>query len=696
MVGPDDRPDPDHELLHREIDRLPASYRRVVLLCDLSGHSHTEAASLLGWPLGTVKGRHFRARELLRSRLARLGLAVSAVTLAQAGARASVPAGLAARVAQAATRISCTGAAWLGVSAIPAERLMKGVLVAMFFQKIKLGAAVLVPAAVLGLATMAGAARWQGQEGARQDEPATATADATQRKESPQLNLNEPSPNRSRDELIRSLSGRWDVASVENNSDAAFSERSLILRAAPDWMEALVNIDGVPFLVEAVFREEGGEMIDGSGLAIARKGKDHGQLDVYTTSSFIKEKGNGTPVPESVFIFQQEGDTLRMACNLTKVRPDTFSRVGGSPSFVITYKRAPTRAQPEQGFVEENPAEGIPSNAREARADEPSSETLKSEPNSEPPNQQGEAITNPLVGLWELESVDGRAMPAGIYLKMLPSPVLPTSEEDRDSTWLVLKSISVGNNLPYAYADQFVAVGGGEEKRGFNRYTPGSLANAKGPSPATRGEYQLEEGGKLTIATVLTAPRTGAVEAGGGPLREVRVYRRVEGGNPKVEEAEGRAEVLPGAGNPIKTDPIERKEAAVGEMVRTHQSIQEIRSQLKQLHETTAENTVDAEYTSFRVELIKEEIREGYADLRRLENRSPAELEKLSQAEAIVMKNLKYRMDAQDKSLSRLLKHVAEAKSKVEQSKQDIERLNEELDALYLDRKAAGDTLESP
>src|SRR3954470_23730498 len=71
-------------VLHDEVNRLPEKYRVPVILCYLEGKTNEEAAELLNWPVGTVKGRLSRARDLLRSRLTRRGLALSAALLVSA------------------------------------------------------------------------------------------------------------------------------------------------------------------------------------------------------------------------------------------------------------------------------------------------------------------------------------------------------------------------------------------------------------------------------------------------------------------------------------------------------------------------------------------------------------------------------------------------------------------------------------
>jgi len=60
-------------LLRAEVDGLPAKYRSLVLHTYMEGKSNEQVARLLRCPLGTVKGRLSRARDLLRARLSRRG-----------------------------------------------------------------------------------------------------------------------------------------------------------------------------------------------------------------------------------------------------------------------------------------------------------------------------------------------------------------------------------------------------------------------------------------------------------------------------------------------------------------------------------------------------------------------------------------------------------------------------------------------
>jgi len=49
--------------------RLPHRYREVITLCDLEGRSYAEAAALLECPVGTVRSRLNRGRDMLADKL---------------------------------------------------------------------------------------------------------------------------------------------------------------------------------------------------------------------------------------------------------------------------------------------------------------------------------------------------------------------------------------------------------------------------------------------------------------------------------------------------------------------------------------------------------------------------------------------------------------------------------------------------
>ena len=76
-VYPDEDRGDLEAVVHEEINRLPKHYRAPLILCDLEGCTHEQAARHLGLPVGTVKSRQARGRQRLRTRLIRRGLSPS-------------------------------------------------------------------------------------------------------------------------------------------------------------------------------------------------------------------------------------------------------------------------------------------------------------------------------------------------------------------------------------------------------------------------------------------------------------------------------------------------------------------------------------------------------------------------------------------------------------------------------------------
>jgi RNA polymerase sigma factor (sigma-70 family) len=75
-AAPSDNPVVDHEIgqiLDQELSRLPEKYRAPLVLCYLRSLTHDQAAGELSCPVGTVRSRLSRGRELLRKRLTRRG-----------------------------------------------------------------------------------------------------------------------------------------------------------------------------------------------------------------------------------------------------------------------------------------------------------------------------------------------------------------------------------------------------------------------------------------------------------------------------------------------------------------------------------------------------------------------------------------------------------------------------------------------
>ena len=51
------------------VNSLPIDFRTVILLCDIEGFTYEEIAKIIDIPIGTVRSRLFRARNMLKDKL---------------------------------------------------------------------------------------------------------------------------------------------------------------------------------------------------------------------------------------------------------------------------------------------------------------------------------------------------------------------------------------------------------------------------------------------------------------------------------------------------------------------------------------------------------------------------------------------------------------------------------------------------
>jgi RNA polymerase sigma factor (sigma-70 family) len=142
-------------MLDEELHHLPERYRRLLVLCDLQGRTHQEAAREVGVPPGSLSRHLGRARELLRERLLRRGITLSAALLAAAlleEGRAPVSAALVVPTVRAALAFTA-GRAAAGSVPTSVATLAEGALHAMFLSRLRIALVVLL---MTGLALTAG------------------------------------------------------------------------------------------------------------------------------------------------------------------------------------------------------------------------------------------------------------------------------------------------------------------------------------------------------------------------------------------------------------------------------------------------------------------------------------------------------------------------------------------------------------
>jgi RNA polymerase sigma factor (sigma-70 family) len=146
-------PDERLTLLDRELYHLPEKYRAPIVLCELNGLSHEEAARRIGCPVGTLSARLSRGRALLGRRLGRRGAALSApaltALLAPDTSAATMSPSLTAPIAKAAIQFASRQPALHAHISSDIADLAQEVIRTMLIAKLKTACTVIAFATIL-------------------------------------------------------------------------------------------------------------------------------------------------------------------------------------------------------------------------------------------------------------------------------------------------------------------------------------------------------------------------------------------------------------------------------------------------------------------------------------------------------------------------------------------------------------------
>jgi RNA polymerase sigma factor (sigma-70 family) len=289
MPEPSQEPEPPRDWvphLDAAVQSLPRKYRLPLILCELEGLCRTVAAQKLDLPLGTLSSRLARGRELLRQRLRRRGVPVSAGVLGVAlttGAAASLPPALFG---------STTQAAMGGTLTAPVAAITQGVLHTMFISKVKL-----VACLVLAVSMFFAGAGWLTWHLVAQTPAAQG-----------------PSAKNDRD----LLQGKWTVVSARQNGKDVNADEEAAIKDKP-----------------FVFK---GDKVTAKGECdySINPSKSPKEMDIVPTEGPEGEKGMKFRA-----IYELKGDSLKIAFTGPGMdRPRAFDEMG---AMVLVLTRAPNK-----------------------------------------------------------------------------------------------------------------------------------------------------------------------------------------------------------------------------------------------------------------------------------------------------------------------------------------------------------------